>query len=387
MIQDIAADSRVQEKLAAIATNWPDVVAEAIDIQQVPSPTFDEEERAQWVEARMVEAGFASCSRDEINNVYGLIPGESSDQIVVVSAHLDTVFPPHTDLRVRRENGRVHGPGISDNSLGVAGLLALGRYLLESEISLSSDVWLAANVGEEGLGNLRGMRAVAERFGDMAQYIVLEGGVFGHIFHAGIGVRRYEVTVTAPGGHSWGNFGNSSAIHCLGQMIARISQLKTPRQPKTTFNVGQIEGGTSVNSIAQRASMLLDLRSEDDSALEQLIAMIEGIAQDYASLPDVEVTMKVVGDRPSGSIPRNSSLVHLATEALHYVGCETISYDKGSTDANVPLSRGWSSVCIGLTQSANAHRLDEYMETEPLASGLIQLFLLTVAAAGIKGST
>jgi di/tripeptidase len=277
---------------------------------------------------------------------------------------------------------------LGDNSTGVAGILWLAQTLRDFDLRPAADLWLAANVGEEGLGDLRGMRAVVEHFGDEPTYIVVEGGLYGQISHQAIGVRRFRIQVNAPGGHSWGSFGNASAIHELGQLIVRLSQMTVPAEPKTTFNVGVIEGGTTINSIAQAAHLLLDLRSEDEAELARLVQTVEKIVAKAnggknGRADGVTVTMELIGNRPAGRIARDTPLVQWATAALHQMGCNEVRYIAGSTDANIPLSRGVTAVCIGLTQSGNAHRLDEYMDPTYLPQGLGQLLLLTLAAADL----
>lgn len=361
-----------------------------VAIQQVPAPTFQEETRANYIEATFRRLGLAEISQDALHNVYGRVPdsGSGTGQAVVVSAHLDTVFPAETDLAVSRNGVRLYGPGIGDNSTGLAGIITLARMLTHIDEALERDVWIVANVGEEGLGDLRGMRAVADRFGEAARYVVVEGGLFGQLSCEAVGVRRYRVDVRAPGGHSWGSFGSASAIHTLGHLIADLTTLDTPEAPKTTYNIGLVEGGTSINTIAQSASLWLDLRSEENDALEALVTQamaIIGRHDRHHQLKGDGVTVQVteVGNRPAGSLSRSAPLVCWADEALREVGCRQVRYIASSTDANIPLSRGYEAVCLGLTESGNAHRLDEHIDTTRLPAGMTQLLLVTLAAAGI----
>ncbi|MCB8946550.1 MAG: M20/M25/M40 family metallo-hydrolase [Ardenticatenaceae bacterium] len=384
-IETIAQNGRVQAALSYFPQAVSEIVEQAIAIQQIPAPTFEEAERAAYLERRFAEIGLQDVSQDDLHNVYGRFPGSQpgSHSPVIISAHSDTVFPAATDLTVRRENNLIYGPGIGDNSTGVAGIISLAEVLQRYEIRPLADLWFVANVGEEGLGDLRGMRAIVQRFGGKAIYLVIEGGLYGQISHKAIGVKRYEVHIQTAGGHSWGNFGQRSAIHELGALIAAISKLKVPARPKTTFNVGVIEGGTSINTIAQSAKMLLDLRSEDPEQLAILVAEAEKLVALHQGQADVTVQMTQIGDRPAGQLRRDAPLVKQAVAALHHVGCHKISYIASSTDANVPLSLGYTAVCIGLTESGNAHRLDEYMDSTYLSTGMSQLLLLTLSAAGI----
>ena len=387
-INKIAQDRRVQKALADFDGRIPQITDLTIAIQQIPAPTFHEAERAAFIQAQFEALGLQDVSQDELHNVYGRYPASphpltlSLPHPVIISAHSDTVFPAGTDLTVRRNGRTIHGPGIGDNSAGVAGILTLARTLLEYDLQCPVDVWFVANVGEEGLGDLRGMRRVVERFGGEAAYIVVEGGLYGQISHRGIGVQRYRIQVETPGGHSWGNFGQPSAIHVLGRLITALDELPAPRQPKTTYNVGVIEGGTSINTIAQEASLLLDLRSEDSAALEDLVAEVEMLVKRFDRPPEVRVTMEMIGNRPAGGIPADTPLVQWAEAALRFVGRPYPHFITSSTDANIPLSLGYTAVCVGLAESSNAHRLDEYLDTQYLSAGMSQLLLLTLAAAG-----
>lgn len=386
-IERIAQLELVQTALAYLAAQTEPVVETAVAIQQIPAPTFAEQERAAFIESQFAAAGLVDVAQDEMGNVYGRYPASHALQPpVIISAHSDTVFPIETDLTIQRNGAAVHGPGLGDNSTGVAGLIHLARTLIAHKLPTMADIWFVANVGEEGLGDLRGMRAVVDRFGDRALYIVVEGGLYGQISHQAIGVRRFRIEVATAGGHSWGNFGQKNAIHELAQIITQIDNLIMPQSPKTTYNVGIIEGGTSINTIAAAASMLLDLRSEHPGTLQELITAVGAIveqAQYRLSHTDCRVTMTQIGCRPAGSIPRSQPLVEWAEAALRFVGCHQVVYIAGSTDANIPLSRGITAVCIGLTESGNAHRLDEFIDTTHLADGMRQLLLLALAASGL----
>lgn len=353
----------------------------ACAVQQIPAPTFHEQQRAGFVQQQFQALGLHDVETDDLGNVFARRPGQGSATPVLVTAHTDTVFPAHTPLALTRDAGRIHGPGIGDNSLGVAGLFAVAWMLADS--SVPGDIWLAANVGEEGLGDLRGMRRVVERLGDRVKAtIVLEGMALGHIYHSGIGVRRYRFTASAEGGHSWLNFGRTSAIHTLLRFGADLAQLTVPAQPKTTFNIGTVTGGTSINTIAREASLDLDLRSEAPAALAALDEQVQTMwrAHQRATVAaGAQLTVQRIGDRPSGQLPRDHALVQVAVQALEAAGLTPV-FDTGSTDANIPLSQQRACICIGLTHGSNAHRPDEYIETGPLAQGL-QALRATVLGA------
>ncbi|PID87262.1 MAG: peptidase M20 [Chloroflexi bacterium] len=384
-IYSVAEDTRVRSALRSFRHSQPEQFALIINIQQIPAPTFDEAKRAQFVQAQFEEIGLSDVAQDELHNVYARLPGERCEEPpIVVSAHLDTVFPRETDLTVTRNGRYLCGPGIGDNSTGVAGLIWVAQALIRSEISLQRDVWFVANVCEEGLGDLRGMKAVVARFGKNARFIVVEGGLFGQISHQAIGVSRFRIDVNGPGGHSWGSFGTPSAIHLLSRIVTAVDDLKVPASPRTTYNVGTIAGGTSINTIAQSASMQLDLRSESVAVLDKLVQDVQDVVAEAAhhhATEGITLHMETIGQRPAGAIPRENELVSMAVAALTYVGCPKINFMIGSTDANIPLSRGITAVCIGLTESANAHRTDEYIDPIHLPDGLSQLLLLIAAAA------
>lgn len=386
-IDHIAEQERVQSVLRSFHEAQDAQLDLIVSIQQIPAPTFAEERRADFVQAQFAALGLLEVAQDELHNVYGRFPGVQSGSPVIVSAHLDTVFPVETDLTVGHNGRFLSGPGIGDNATGVAGLILMAQALLKNQFTLPCDVWFVANVCEEGLGDLRGITAVVDRFGAEATYIVVEGGLFGQVCHQAIGVSRFSVSVTGPGGHSWGSFGTPSAIHIASRLVTAIDDLVMPETPRTTYNVGTITGGTSINTIAQTASFALDLRSENVEMLDNLVNDVRQLVAEsgqYYAAAGVEISMALIGQRPAGAIPRERELVNQAIDALAYVGCHPVHFMMGSTDANIPLSRGITAVCIGLTESANSHRTDEYIDPTHLPNGLSQLLLLTLAAAGFE---
>jgi acetylornithine deacetylase/succinyl-diaminopimelate desuccinylase-like protein len=347
-----------------------------LSIQRVPSPTGAEHERAAFVAEHFRSLGLKDVEIDDAPNVYARVAGmESGGPGLMVSAHLDTVFPEGTDLSSRREGMSLYGPGIGDNSMGVAGLITLAEKIATNENPPACDVWFVANAGEEGLGDLKGMRQAIERLGSRLKCcIILEGTNRGPwiITHRGLGVRRYKIEVKAKGGHSWGAFGEPSAIHELVSMAGLITQWEVPDEPRTTYNIGVIEGGTSVNTIAENASMLLDLRSEDKNELAKLIARTEEIVAAANASGNAVVKATVVSDRPTGEIAVDHPLVAAATRHINDLGIalDEIKYRIGSTDANIPLSQGLPAVTIYLTNGRDGHRLSESLSLEWLSVGM-----------------
>jgi acetylornithine deacetylase/succinyl-diaminopimelate desuccinylase-like protein len=356
----------------------------AIAIQQIPAPTFHEADRAEFVRLRFIKEGLADVAMDGLGNVYARLAGSGSEKTLVVSAHLDTVFPSSVDLHFERDPERILAPGIGDNSLGVAALFGLVWALRQRSLTLPGHLWLVANVCEEGLGDLRGMQSLVDRLGSSPPrprtgttplaYIVLEGMALGQIYHRGLGVRRYRITVHTSGGHSWVDYGQPSAIHELTALSTRITALDLPSTPRTTLNIGIISGGSSVNTIAAEALLELDLRSESAETLEALAGQVEQMVH-AAQKPGVTVEAEIIGLRPSGELPADHPLVRLAQECLRAAGVEP-HLNTGSTDANLPLSRGLPSVTIGLTTGGRAHTVYEYINLAPLEKGLEQVVQL-----------
>lgn len=383
-MKDFVRTISQQENWAGLERLLAWTVETGIQIQQIPAPTFAEEQRAAYVAQQFSRLGLDNIDIDEQKNVYGLLKGlNRSVPAVMVMAHTDTVFSEETDLSIRRENGTIYGPGLGDNSMGVAGMLGLARWLYEKKITPDCDIWFVASSCEEGLGDLKGVRKAYNRLKDtIASVINLEGLAFGHIYHAGIAVHRMHITANAEGGHSWLHFGRPSAVHGIMELGAQISRIVPPSNPRTTFNIGVIEGGTTINSIATEAGLWLDLRSEDSAALERIRKQVLQLIS-AAQRPKLTFKVEIVGDRPAGSIDPKHPLVLGALEALAQVGVRG-ALETGSTDGNIPLENGCPTVTIGITRGGNAHRLDEYIETAAVEFGMKQLILLILAATAYQ---
>jgi tripeptide aminopeptidase len=342
----------------------------AIKIQQIPAHTFSEGPRAEYVRDLFTKEHLKDVSIDVPGNVYARLAGKNrSSRPLVISAHLDTVFPDAVNLQVKKEMGKIIAPGIGDNSLGVAALFGILWGLQDKKIELDHDVWLVANVGEEGLGDLRGMRAVVERFEENAiGYLVLEGLALGHIYHRAIGVKRYRIHARTAGGHSWSDYGQPSAVHELASLVTRLTSIHLPREPRTTMNVGTISGGTGINVLASESICELDLRSEDPAVLLKIAGQVEQYLQD-ANCEGVKVDAEVVGQRPAGVIRDDHPFVQLALTCTRDAGVEPV-LTAGSTDANIPLSQGIPAVVMGITTGGGAHTVHEYINTEPVTKGM-----------------
>jgi len=353
----------------------------AIEIQQISAPTFSEGQRGEFVRGRLEREALRDVSMDSLGNVYARLPGKQKKaKPLIVSAHLDTVFPASINLAYKKEGQKIIAPGIGDNSLGVAALFGVLWALRERKQELQHDVWLVANVGEEGLGDLRGMRGVVERFGaDVVGYLVLEGLALGHVYHRAIGVRRYRIMAKTAGGHSWADYGQPSAVHELAALVTELAAIRLPRSPRTTMNVGTFGGGTGINVLAAEAKCELDLRSEDPAALSKLIHQVEETILRF-SREGVKISAEVIGQRPAGEISPQHPFVQTALQACQAQGIEALLVS-GSTDANIPLSKNIPAVVMGITSGGGAHTVNEYIDVEPIEKGLASVTAMIIAAA------
>jgi tripeptide aminopeptidase len=380
--------------VARLLSRWGSLSASVIDeaktIQAIPAPTFDEGERAAYILRRFRAVGLLDAHLDEAGNVLGRTPGsDPARPAVMISAHLDTVFSRQTvqNVRLQSQPGRLIGPGIGDNSLWLAALIHLADQLHRRKIETPSDIWWVATVGEEGLGNLKGMRQAVETLGvyqsggRLGVTLVLEGIGLGRVYRAGLGVRRLRVDIDGPGGHSWHNADRPSAIHQLLKIgAALVDTVQLPVEARSSFNVGLIEGGTSINSRAANASLWIDLRSEDRAALSALENQVRGIIDRVESPENLSTAIGVVGDRPSASLSADHDLVRAAVNILERLGLPAPEPETGSTDANIPLASRIPTVCIGITSGRNAHTIEEYLDLSPVAAGMQQASLLLILA-------
>ena len=375
-----------------------DTTDEQARITEIPAPPFAESVRAAYLKQLLAAAGLA-VHIDSTGNVIGEragVSGSADAGVVLVTAHLDTVFPAGTNVTVRREGARLLAPGISDNGTGLATLLALARAMRDARIATRETILLAADVGEEGEGNLRGVRALVEEYRSRLRAVIaLDGAATDYVATAALPSRRFDVIVTGPGGHSWSDFGVPNPIHALGRAIAKFADTQVPTDPRTTFNVGRIEGGTSVNAIPERASMSVDLRSESEAELARLEGVLRADVQTavgdemaaarargMAAIP-LTVEINLVGSRPGGELPGNSPLLAALDDADRALG-NTSRHERVSTDANIPLSLGIPAISIGCGGTAGgAHTTEEWYDPTGRAMGLQRVLLTVVGAAGL----
>jgi tripeptide aminopeptidase len=372
-------------QLRAMTNARTEAVADlARRICEVPAPTGSEQERAQFVAALWRERGYVP-QIDAVNNVYVRRGKRGDGPVLLLLAHTDTVFPASTPIAVRREGDILYGPGIGDNSVNVASMISIFDVLDELSRETPVDIVAVADVGEEGLGNLLGARTAVERYRDSAGAVIAIDGDVGRIIHIAVGSKRWRINVHGPGGHSFGSFGAPSAIHGLSRIIAAIADLQVPRDPKTTYNVGVIEGGTSVNTIAAHASALLDMRSIDVASLDRLALQVEAIVEQRAG-EGLETQIEVLGERPAGARSRSDALVRLAADAISWLGLEP-KYSASSTDANIPISLDIPAVCVGITHVERVHTTDEFLHVAPIGDGLAQVVRLCLDACELLAQT
>ncbi len=376
-VAELAAERTVARALAWAEQHAAELVAETVRIAEIPAPTFEEATRAAYTAERFHAVGLDRVEIDAIGNVYGLLPGDGARALALV-AHLDTVFSADIPHTVTRRDARLYGPGIGDNAAGLAGLLGAAAALRAGHVALRRPIWFVATVGEEGLGNLRGSLAATERLGGQVEaMIAVEGSFFGRLSYSGVGSRRLEIRCQAAGGHSWHDFGRASAVHVLVRAAAEIAALQVPAQPRTTFNIGRIEGGTGVNVIAEEARLLLDLRSVDARALDELTARVHAILRRHEA-EGVRISVREVGYRPAGSLDAGHHVVETCAAVLQRLGVHP-QCAPASSDANIPLSRGIPAVTLGVTRGGGAHTRGEWIDATPLARGIQQLILAALA--------
>lgn len=395
ILRELLDSTQVREAFKFFETRAAEITEEHVAICSIPAPPFGEAERARYLCEKFRALGLNEAQVDGEGNCVALRRGHSFSPLLVVSAHLDTVFPPGTDFTVHSSQNRLLAPGIADDGCGLTALIAILHALEECSIETEGSLLFVGTVGEEGEGNLRGVRYLlnqGEWAGRIGSFISFDGPGIDRITHAALGSRRYRVHLKGTGGHSWGDFGAANPVHALGRAIARLSTYPAPANPRTTFNVGRIEGGASVNVIPREASMDVDMRSESAEELQRLDAFFrravrEAVndenSQRRANDPPLELDLKLIGDRPSGETPKDSTIVRLAEEATRYFGYHP-RLDRSSTDSNVPISLGTPAITLGTGgTSGNSHTLDEWYDPRGRETGLKRALLVMLGLVGL----
>ncbi len=372
-----------------------ELIKEHIKICEIPAPTFFETQRAKYIEKRFSELGLVDITIDEVGNVIACWPKVSSNY-VCLSAHLDTVFPSEVDCKVKKVGDRYFAPGISDNVAGLVGMLAIAQTFTESYLETDLSLLFVATVAEEGLGDLKGVKHLFQnsKYKNLIKYfIAFDGPGIERITHQALGSKRYQITFKGQGGHSWGDFGIVNPIHALGRAISKMASYQVPKHPPSSYNVGTIQGGNSVNTISQQAQMQVDLRSISESQLSKLEQHLfwsvnqaleeENQASKYYD-SRLEMQIESLGQRPSGQLPVSSQLMQLAMAATSAFGVNPY-LDCSSTDSNIPISLGLEAITLGAGGNGGAcHTLSEWFEEGQRTTSLKRTLLLLLALAGLK---
>lgn len=400
-IASLSANPVVRAAMEWLSTQETQFTRWQLDLAGIPAPPFGESGRAAWVARQFEELGLSDVHDDEIGNVLGLSRGRR-DSAISISAHIDTVFPSGTALNIHQQGLRLYGPGISDNAAGVTALLAIAAACQRFQLPHESSLLFVANVGEEGEGDLRGMRHI---FFDspwkdkIGASVIVDGAGADTIVAEALGSRRFEVIVRGPGGHSWSDFGAPNPIVALAHAVRIFSQTRVPASPKTTFNVGVIEGGTSVNSIPESAKMRVDIRSAASMEIERLEMELrraveyavdeEDVRAQRSSVSQTGARMKAefraIGSRPAGRLAPHSRILQLARAVDAHLG-NSAQEQRASTDANIPLSLGREAIAIGAGgQGGGAHTLQEWFDVTGRDLALKRILLIVLALAGVRG--
>lgn len=402
-VSRVASIPEVHNAMMWFRSHARQLTEDQLELTGIAAPPFGEHERAEWLRQRFVELGLEDVHLDEIGNVIGLRPGadDKPKQVLAISAHIDTVFPEGTPIRVRKDGDKLFGPGISDNSAGVIGMLAALEALQAADVKTQMPILFIGNVGEEGEGDVRGMRHLFgnSQWADAIQYaLVLDGAGTDSIVTQALGSKRFQITVNGPGGHSWSDFGLPNPIVALARAVDEFSRVNVPGDPKTTFNIGIISGGTSVNSIPESATMKVDLRSassDEITKLEKLLrqALDEAVMETSISPkrrrdgnPVLSYEMKLIGNRPAAELKPNSRLLATIQAVDQQLG-NSARLQRASTDANIPLSMGKEAVAIGAGGTGGgAHTLHEWYDPATREIGLKRILLTALTLTGVAPS-
>ncbi|NMM77946.1 peptidase M20 [Acidovorax sp. SRB_14] len=400
-IERILASPAFKTAAATIDKEHGRIVEDGVKFTEIPAPPFKEEARAKEFAKMLKAAGLPDVKIDEEGNVTGLRKGTRSDgKVVVVSAHLDTVFPAGTDVQVKRQGTKLYAPGIGDDTMSLAVLLGFVRAMEAGNIKTRDDILFVGTVGEEGPGDLRGVRHLftkGEYKDKIKSFFSLESGSVSQITNGGVGSKRYRVTFSGPGGHSFGAFGLVNPMFALGQAANEFSRIQVPATPKTTYSIGVIGGGTSVNSIPLSGWMDVDMRSESVTELKRVEDRLLKLVQDAADGENfarstkegkIKAEAKLIGDRPAGNTDAKSDLVQTAKAAIEAGGYK-VDYRWSSTDSNLPMSLGIPAITIGRAapdKGGRAHSLDEWIdvEKEPMVKAMATSLSIVLATTGME---
>jgi acetylornithine deacetylase/succinyl-diaminopimelate desuccinylase-like protein len=393
-IESLLDTAAVQRAFSYFDSRVAAITEEQILINSIPAPPFGEAERAEHLRQRLCSRGLAEARLDDEGNCLALRRGTSEAPLLVVSAHLDTVFPADTELTLRRVGAKLFAPGIADDACGLAALIAVAGALQSCEIETAGSILFVGTVGEEGKGNLRGVRCLltkGEWAGRISAFVSFDGAGLDRITNGALGSRRYRVQFRGAGGHSWSDFGIANPIHAMARAVAKLASYPAPTDPRTTFNVGRIDGGQSINAIPREASMDVDLRSVSADELLKLDAFFRRSVREAADEENASgraeplaVVTELIGERPGGETRVEDPLVQLALAATEAVGGKP-TLDRASTDSNLPISLGVPAVTLGAGgTSANSHTPDEWYDPRGREVALKRALLVILGTVGLR---
>ena len=397
-VQKVAKMEKVQKALDIAKRDVQRAMDEQVELCEIPAPTFMEEKRAQSVMQRMKDYGLTDVRMDEIGNVIGVRKGTvEGGPILVLGAHMDSVFSIDTDVTVKKEGIRYSAPGIGDNCSGLRAILQVLRSLEEADIKTKGDIWFVGTVGEEGNGDIRGSKHLVKN-NKIDGFIAVDSTDVGRVLYGATGSHRWRVSIDGLGGHSFAEYGKTpSAIHAMARAIQKFADLRPAADPKTTWTVGTIKGGTTVNSIAAHCEVEIDMRSFDNKCLlalekEILSKFEEAVAEENASwdIADPERILKLtktaIGDRPAGTRPHDCPVLQVSRSAQKVLGIELTQYGPSATDANAPISKNIPAACLGSGGiSEKFHTLDEYFIDKDSYKGPQLIFLAACMLVGVEG--
>lgn len=393
LVTEISEQSKVKAAMNLIKDQRELAMQEQIELCEIEAPTFQEEKRAASVAARMRQYGLTDVRIDGIGNVIGVRKGSGEGPVLAIGAHMDSVFPAGTDVKVRREGNIYRAPGIGDNCSGLRALLQVLRALQESKISTVGDIWFVGTVGEEGNGDIRGSKYLCAN-NKLDGFIAVDSTDVGRVLYGAVGSHRWRLSVDGPGGHSFADFGKvPSAIHAVCRAGDVISEIKVPADPKTTFTIGTIKGGSSVNTISAHCEVDVDIRSVSNDELLRVEAEVldafekavdaENKRWNASAENQLKLTKTMIGNRPGGMRPHDCPVLQAARSAQKMLGIELTNYGMSSTDANAPMSHNIPSTCLcSGGQGIGAHTLKEYFVMERTELGPQLILLTALALAG-----
>jgi tripeptide aminopeptidase len=398
-IEGLLDTTAVQRAFEFFESHAHTITEEQIQINSIPAPTFGEAKRAEYLRHKFSALGLTEARLDDEGNCVALRRGASDVPLLVVSAHLDTVFPADTEVTPRRVGAKLLAPGMADDACGLAAIIAIADALQSGDVETAGSILFVGTVGEEGEGNLRGVTYLftkSEWAGRIGGFVSFDGAGLDRITNGALGSRRYRVQFRGAGGHSWSDFGTANPVHALARAVAKLASYPAPKEPRTTFNVGRIEGGQSINAIPREASMDVDLRSTNADELLKLDAFFrrsvrEAVDEENAARRNrqesINLVIELIGERPGGETPVDDPLVQLAWAATEIVGGKP-DLDRSSTDSNLPISLGVPAITLGAGgTSANSHTPDEWYDPRGRAAALKRALLVILGTVGLRAKS